>query len=94
MKIYESYVVPEYKSTILDETICDLCGARAKNGEWDDGLYSLLDIEVSYTEGSQYPEGGYGTKYEVDICPECFKKKLIPWLENQGAEIHEEEWNN
>jgi len=44
-------------------------------------------------EGSNYPEGGTGTEYEIDLCPKCFKERLVPWLKSEGAAIEEKEWD-
>lgn len=81
-----------------EELRCDLCGAKAKRqNSWGDGWYDVNETEVSVTvkqrEGESYPEGGSGTEYEVDICPECFRTKLVPWLISQGAKIQEKDWD-
>mgnify|MGYP001570715513 CR=1 FL=1 len=76
---------------------CDLCGraARAPGERWEGGLYEVSETEVAITvkcqEGESFPEGGRKTIYEVDICPDCFKGKLLPWFKGQGATVSEKE---
>ena len=43
--------------------------------------------------GSNYPEGGSGEETTIDICPDCFKDKLIPWVESFGGKPTVKEWN-
>ena len=82
---------------VLVETKCDLCGAVAKNGDWEKSTYEVNEVEVSVTvrqkDGSNYPDGGWGTELVVDICPKCFKETLIPFLREKGANIEEREWD-
>ena len=85
------------EETVLVERKCDLCGTTAKTEDWGAGSYRVDNTEIKVTvrqkEGSSYPEGAWGTKYEIDLCPDCFKDKLVPWLRSQGANIQEEEWD-
>lgn len=80
----------------LQETTCDLCGKKAKYGRWESSCWNVddVDLEVNIVNktGKSYPECTWGTTYMVDMCPECFQKKLIPWLESQGATITNREW--
>ena len=82
---------------ILDEMSCDLCGKVGKDGGWESSSWEVaeseIEIEVRHKDGSSYPESGYGQKYNVDICPDCFKGRLIPWLKSQGCKTKFEEWD-
>jgi hypothetical protein len=49
-------------------------------------------VYVKHRDGENYPEGGSGTEVEIDMCPECFKTKLIPWLESQGVVVQRKDW--
>jgi hypothetical protein len=64
--------------------------------DWNKGLYEINETEIKITitqrDGSAYPEGGSGTEYEIDLCKDCFKGKLVPWLKAEGATIEETEW--
>jgi hypothetical protein len=80
----------------VEEATCDLCGKKADrvewNGvEWSRGAYDVSKTGVYLEEGDNYPEGRDTTTTEFHICPKCFKAKLVPWLESQGAEPSHEE---
>ena len=96
MKHYIEREVPARKDKSYDKTTCDLCGKETKRGNWAESWYEINETEISIAvrqkDGSSYPDGGMGTKYEVDMCPECFKNKLIPWLEAQGCSTKREDW--
>lgn len=100
MKVFEKYTEPAKERTRLASRTCDLCGTQAKNEltrEWETSCYEIAEteikVEIRQKEGSNYPEGGWGTEYEIDLCPVCFKEKLIPWLLSQGAKIEKKEWD-
>lgn len=103
MRKYETKVVQqEVKQRHLVERTCDLCGRKAKDADgpapWSGGSYDIDDttimVVVKREEGESCPSGGNKTTTEVDICPSCFKDKLLPWLVSQGAkpEITEVDW--
>lgn len=100
MKIYETRKeIKEITHTELVQRKCDLCGFASNYGsveEWKGGDYrineTIIQITVRYRDGVNYPECGDGSLYDIDICPKCFKEKLIPWLESQGADIKQEKW--
>ena len=85
------------KQERLVETTCDICGAIAKKGNWESSAWEVAEQEIEITvrckDGHSYPEGGSGTQYVVDICPKCFKDKLIPWFQSQGCKAKTEEWD-
>lgn len=94
MKIYEKrekHIVIEEKN-ILIETKCDLCGATTKNS-WQKGCFSAIESIVQLRTGTNYPEGGDGEYWTIDICPDCFMKKLIPWVKSQGGNPTMIEWD-
>lgn len=97
MRHYKTVEVPATTKQELDKTTCDLCGKEAKRGYWESSSYEVNDTEIEVTikheDGYNYPEGGNGTKYSVDMCPDCFKERLIPWLESQGCKAERKEWD-
>ncbi len=97
MKVYATKAIPAYESRYVARRRCDLCGLEVKGDDWQAGSWEInettVSIEIKQKEGTNYPEGGSGTKHEIDICPDCFKGKLIPWLKSQGADIQEKEWD-
>tara|TARA_Y100000310_G_C20654248_1_gene801176 strand:+ start:138 stop:416 length:279 start_codon:yes stop_codon:yes gene_type:complete len=42
---------------------------------------------IGHESGEHYPEGGSGECMLVDLCPDCFRDKLVPWLKSQGADV-------
>lgn len=81
------------------EATCELCGAKAVSAsgsgenDWSRQQYRVHDTTVVCRDGTSYPDGGSGSEIVVDLCHECFRNKLVPWLEGQGAEIREKEWD-
>jgi hypothetical protein len=79
---------------------CDLCGAIASgrnNGceevDWGSETYEVAVSSVYFRAGNDIPMvGGEGDRATADICPDCFKAKLIPWLNSQGANVHVKEY--
>lgn len=92
MKTYEKRTQPAREYDALVETKCDLCGKTTKS-EWKDGSFDALEVEVRLKTGSSYPDGGSGDETTVDICPECFRTKLIPWVESHGGKATTKEWD-
>lgn len=70
---------------------CDLCGTTVEKrqhregADWSTGTYEVLETAVWLKQGESYPEGGQHDVREYDICPECFRDRLEPWLMEQGA---------
>jgi hypothetical protein len=91
--------VPETTKTVAGGVACDLCGREGKGTtEYGGGFewgyrYEHELVTVSFKTGASYPEGGSGEKMRFDICPDCFKKKLVPWFAEQGVEPHVDEWD-
>ena len=91
MKKFKEVKVHAHIERSYSSTVCDLCGDESEDN-WAPG-YSANKTEVKIIEGKSYPEGGSGTEISYDICPTCFKTKLIPWLESQGAHTIEYDWS-
>ena len=97
MRRYETKEVTRSEKHLVEQR-CDLCGiAAAEPDSWGGGSYQVDETEIKVTvkqkEGSSYPEGGMGTEYRIDLCPACFKDRVIPWLVSQGAAIKQEDWD-
>lgn len=95
MREYET-ITEEHTSTHCSKVICDLCGKEGRDGGWDCGDYQFdettLQVKVLAKKGHAYPEDYYGHKLVVDLCPECFRSELVPWLNSKGADIKEQEF--
>lgn len=99
MKLYEKYHIPAREDTRCIRRKCDLCGLESSTSHWEGSTWEVLEtklkvsVVVSCRTGESFPEGGMGTAYDIDICPGCFQKRLVPWFRNQGADIKETEWD-
>ena len=93
MKVYRTEEVPSTRIVVVDDYIqCELCGAKSSEGKnWANMSFDFEIVKIQHTEGTSFPEGGNKTKTCVDLCPACFKNKLLPWLKEQGASSREEE---
>lgn len=96
MRKYET-VTKQVETRVLSEITCDICGAIGKSGGWESSLWGVNETDVSVSvrqkEGTAYPESGSGTEYNLDICPKCFKEKLVPWVRSFGGVVDEVEWD-
>lgn len=102
MKTYETKTVPAVPAKevqVCTGRTCDLCGKKAWSGDdWKPGCYDVLETDVTVTvkkrEGVNYPEHHDVEEWDIDLCPDCFETKLVPWLQSQGAKIEkkEESW--
>lgn len=98
MKVYETKREPARNVQVCVKRQCDLCGVSSKGGhDWDVDYYEVDDTEIAVTirhkAGEDYPEGGSGDEIEIDLCPKCFRTRLVPWLQLQGAKIEYSEWS-
>jgi hypothetical protein len=73
---------------------CDLCGIKSQSSYYWNGQGNVNETKIEWRTGDSWPEGGSGELIKIDICPDCFKNKLIPWLESQGAKINKSEWDH
>ena len=71
---------------VADGITCDICGRDSPCIDgWEEEPYEKLDTEVSFRKGDCFPDDGFtGDTYSIDVCPECFVDKLIPWVESFG----------
>ena len=97
MKHYVEKIIPETTEEVLSDITCDLCGKGGGRDGWDSSHWGVseseIEVTVKHKDGTAYPEGGSGTVYAPDICPTCFKEKLIPWLESHGCKAKREDWD-
>jgi len=97
MRIYDKKTIPEHETKYLKEIRCDLCGAIGKEGKWESSMWQVNETEIEITvrqkEGWASFDGGSGTKIVIDICPACFKSKLVLALRVMGAKIEIQEWD-
>lgn len=93
MKRKETRKVPASTREEIVAVVCDLCGCEGRYGKWTTQPFDVEDVEISYESGRRYPEGNFTEVISYDICPKCFKTKLMPWLKSQGADPDVEDRN-
>lgn len=87
MRTYEEVTIPERTQKRISETYCDLCGETIKVH-----AYSTDDVIVSKEIGFHYPDSGYQTIIEYDVCLKCFDDKIVPIFGNAKPTITERDW--
>lgn len=95
MNVYKTVEIPAQEATTKKKfvkTICDRCKKDIRESKTG-GDYNDTEIEISMDIGDRYPEGGHGIKINIDLCADCFKGKLIPFLESEGVTINETKWD-
>ena len=89
-KVFDDWHVEKKKRPVKveDEIICDICGAVSKieNGfRWNEyckehgGTYNTFEASI-HCYKSTTMHHGMNDKLDMDICPECFIKKVYPFL--------------
>jgi hypothetical protein len=95
MKTYQKQIKPAQEHEVLVQVKCDLCGKTSAgnwSADWKENSYDATETEVRMRTGSNYHEGGNGDEITIDICPDCFTTKLIPWVKAHGGEPTKKEW--
>lgn len=103
MRTKKKELRPAYEAEVVDKTVCDMCSRQTKGDSWEQSTWYInytniglaITTEISAERRKSYGwDGGEGEKVVVDLCPWCFKDKLIPWLRSQGVkvEIQEIDW--
>lgn len=70
---------------------CDICGQeyedQEKSGNDFKSIGEFHSTKVLMSNGEQldWNGGGWDDTIEFDICPDCFRSKLVPWFESQHA---------
>lgn len=92
MKHYETKTVPAREEQELACITCDLCGRETRD-DWEDYRDGTTEVEVRLNQHKmESGYGAFGTDLSFDLCPDCFRNRLIPWLKDQGAEVQEKKW--
>jgi hypothetical protein len=92
---YGTHLPAPQPTRVCVELTCDLCGRVAPNpdghglyepGAWVDEPHHIDAVVVLREEGSCYPGDERTTETEsFDVCPTCWKTKVVPWFKVQGA---------
>lgn len=93
MKHYIQIEKPATTEQRLQRTECDICSAQIEEIGWSDvressvklGVRRHIDVELrmGHSYGS---DGGEIESHEFDVCVDCFRDKLAPFIEShRGA---------
>lgn len=74
MKVWGKKVVEQ---RVLIMNVCDVCKKEIKKKDSFDISYATIEGQ----RAESYPGYISGTKYHIDICPDCFEDKVIPLFE-------------
>lgn len=77
---------PERREEVT-KTICDMCQKDMPQTD----LYYVEDVEVSLEVGTSYPGSHNTDTKRYDICRSCFENKLVPFIENRGFVVSEDD---
>ena len=81
---------------VVEEMTCDMCGQKTPwiRSDWSTSPHTTASTTVKMETGysMDYDGGGESEEVEIDICPDCFNTKLIPWLESQGVKIERKKY--
>ncbi len=94
MKHYTESVIPpqpERTKKQLSHTSCDICNTPSKYPDcWTDGGFVGVLLPAREPEdGTHFPEDRDTETTELEICPTCFKERLIPWVKKLNKEMTE-----
>jgi hypothetical protein len=75
---------------VIDKTFCDICGNEFTKPHHTTG--DIEEIIIRHRRGEEYPEGGYGDMLDMDVCPACMNKIIVPFLKSVAKRIEYVEW--
>lgn len=91
---FETQMTKSYETKVCVELTCDLCGRAAPSPDdqgrygrapWTDESYDVDTVLILRESGSNYPEGSSTETESFDVCPDCWKTKVVPWFKSWGA---------
>ncbi len=82
MREYKTVEYPARTGEVLVAIHCDICRKVFKNNFRGVDAH---ETTVSLREGYSFPDGRSVTEISFDVCPSCFKEKVIPWFRSMGA---------
>jgi hypothetical protein len=95
MKHMKTVLILEHEEKVFEKLTCDVCGAESNGDEnWAAKDFEHAISSVQLEERISYPDGGHSKDIIFHLCATCFKSKLVPWFESQGAKpsIGEADW--
>lgn len=85
MKTFKMETITREEKTV-DVFSCDMCG-RVSPGkhDWSPDENHEISVQVEFSDYHYGFNDTKGSYMRTDICPECFKEKVVPALEALGA---------
>jgi hypothetical protein len=75
----------------VDQVTCDLCGAEAARGNtWPVDSFAIDEITIMRKTGRSAGSFGEINEEKVDVCPDCWVSKVVPFFEGLGAKFRGE----
>jgi len=71
---------------LIKEIECDLCHRVKEGGSWKKEYGDVSESTVKLETGWTSRDCGEVEETTIDICPDCFVAKLIPWVESHGGQ--------
>lgn len=91
MKTFKERIIPAQTVTDLEAIKCDICGKVTD--KLTSNSSEIKEVTIQLQTGHHFHDGGSsGQNISIDLCPECFKDKLIPWVQSQGGEPSVNRW--
>jgi hypothetical protein len=92
MKTYRKVQV-NFEREEVDKVFCDICkeDLDKQRRKTNKSYYFRSEVEMGFEEGTVYPDNGCTDHQAFDLCGECWKTKLVPWMATFGAKPQEEE---
>ena len=77
-----------HKHAVVIGIICDMCGERSPGPDWSEKSRGSETVKLQHEETESYPEDVFGKRLELDFCPFCMEKEILPWLESKGVKVN------
>lgn len=69
----------------VDQWTCDICKKPMPTGS----SYHSDEVTVERVESTHFPDDAYGDSWSFDVCPECWKSTVYPFMvERTGIDGH------
>jgi len=100
LKHHTEKIIPETTKKIVDKISGDICKREVKADDLGDPIwvdiyvegFNMAEVEVRIKTGTQLSGTGSGEEVKPDICPKCFEKHIIPFLESLGVNMTPRDW--
>lgn len=87
MRKTKTVQLPPATEERFDALVCDICGKSTKlEDNWaKDPAQQLRQVRIQLVEGEYTYTGDHSRTTGYDVCPTCWRKKIVPFMRGQGA---------